>query len=38
MRFFEQYGFHPRHHFAPYTEMKPLTLATSRFYQKRLDE
>jgi putative acetyltransferase len=38
MRFFEQYGFHQRHHFGPYTDMKPLALATSRFYQKRLGE
>jgi putative acetyltransferase len=38
MRFFEQYGFYPRHHFGPYADMKPLALATSRFYQKRLEE
>jgi putative acetyltransferase len=38
MRFFERYGFYPRHHFGPYADMKPLALATSRFYQKRLGE
>ena len=37
MHFFEQYGFHPRSYFGPYADMKPLTLATSRFYQKRLN-
>lgn len=36
MRFFEEYGFHPRGYFGQYADMKPLTLATSRFYQKRL--
>jgi putative acetyltransferase len=36
MRFFEEYGFHPRSYFGQYADMKPLTLATSRFYQKRL--
>ncbi len=36
MHFFEETGFHPRSYFGPYTDMKPLTLATSRFYQKRL--
>lgn len=37
MHFFEAYGFHPRTYFGPYADMKPLTLATSRFYQKRLN-
>lgn len=36
MRFFEDYGFSPRRYFGQYADMKPLTLATSRFYQKKL--
>ncbi len=36
MRFFERFGFQPRHYFGPYADMKPLALATSRFYQKRI--
>ena len=38
MRFFEDYGFYPRAYFGQYADMKPLTLATSRFYQKRLNQ
>lgn len=36
MRFFEECGFYPRGGFGPYADMKPLTLATSRFYEKKL--
>lgn len=36
MRFFEDLGFHPRAGFGPYADMPPLTLATSRFYEKNL--
>lgn len=38
MRLFEVAGFEQRHHFGPYADMKPLELATSRFYQKKLGE
>ena len=37
MRFFEESGFHPRSYFGSYADMRPLSLATSRFYQKRLN-
>jgi putative acetyltransferase len=38
MHFFEETGFHPRSYFGPYADMKPLALATSRFYQKKIGE